>query len=269
MTALADLIVRRIRATGPLTIAEFMTETLQHPRLGYYATRDPFGAAGDFITAPEVSQAFGELIGLWCADVWTLMGRPDSVLLVELGPGRGTLMHDMLRAAKLVPAFEKAIEVHLVETSPVLAALQREKLAGADVPVTWHESATNLPAGPLLMIANEFVDALPVDRFVKTANGWHEQRIGIAQEKLVFGIDPAPLPGFDDSLPPRLRRAPAGSVLERRELAPVREIATRIAVSRRVNNSAAVRVLRHSKTMSRSAWGTWVIGTTLACLPAA
>ena len=130
MTALADLIVRRIRATGPLTIAEFMTETLQHPRLGYYATRDPFGAAGDFITAPEVSQAFGELIGLWCADVWTLMGRPDSVLLVELGPGRGTLMADALRALAVmvrVAAAEGLVQ-KLLLPDKVLAGRSRVRL---------------------------------------------------------------------------------------------------------------------------------------------
>jgi SAM-dependent MidA family methyltransferase len=113
----------------------------------------------------------------------------------------------------------------------VLAALQREKLAGADVPILWHESAADLPPGPLLMIANEFVDALPIDRFVKTASGWCEQRVGMAQERLVFGLHPAPLAGFDDSLPPRLRRAPEGSVLERRDLAPLREIAKRIAAT--------------------------------------
>ena len=131
MTAVADLIARRIRATGPLTVSEFMTEALQHPRLGYYATRDPFGAAGDFITAPEVSQVFGELIGLWCADVWTQMGRPDPVLLIELGPGRGTLMADALRAVAVAPDFRRALRLHLVETSPALRAQQAKTLADA------------------------------------------------------------------------------------------------------------------------------------------
>jgi NADH dehydrogenase [ubiquinone] 1 alpha subcomplex assembly factor 7 len=231
MTALELELRAIIEAEGPMPVSRYMALCLGHPRHGYYATRDPLGAAGDFITAPEISQMFGELIGLWCAEAWRGMGAPARVRLVELGPGRGTLMHDVLRAAKLVPAFEQAVEVHLVETSPLLTGLQREKLAGADVPVAWHESAADLPAGPLLMIANEFVDALPIDRFVKTASSWREQRVGIAKEKLVFGIDPTPLPGFDESLPTRLRRAPEGSMLERCDLAPLREIAARIAAA--------------------------------------
>jgi SAM-dependent MidA family methyltransferase len=231
MTSLELELRAIIEAEGPIPVSRYMALCLGHPRHGYYATRDPLGSAGDFITAPEISQMFGELIGLWCAEAWRGMREPARIRLVELGPGRGTLMQDVLRAAKLVPGFEKAIEVHLVETSPVLAALQREKLANADVPVAWHESAADLPAGPLLMVANEFVDALPIDRFAKTANGWCEQRVGIAREKLVFGLHPAPLSGFDENLPARLRRAPEGSVLERRNLAPLREIATRIAAA--------------------------------------
>lgn len=231
MTSLELELRAIIEAEGPMPVSRYMALCLGHPRHGYYATRDPLGTAGDFVTAPEISQMFGELIGLWCAEAWRAMREPARIRLVELGPGRGTLMHDMLRAAKLVPAFEMAIEVHLVETSPVLAGLQREKLAGTDVPVVWHESAADLPAGPLLMIANEFVDALPIDRFVKTLNGWCEQRVGIAQEKLAFGLHPTPLSGFDESFPTRLRRAPEGSVLERRNLAPLREIATRIAAA--------------------------------------
>jgi len=229
MTALEEELRALIATEGPLPVSRYMALCLGHPRHGYYTTRDPLGAAGDFTTAPEISQMFGELIGLWCAEVWRGMGAPARIRLVELGPGRGTLMHDMLRAARLVPEFERAIEVHLVETSPVLAKLQREKLANAAVPVAWQASTADLPAGPLLTIANEFVDALPIDRFVKTATGWREQRIGLAADKLVFGIDPAPLPGLEDSLPPRLRPAPVGSLLERRHLAPLREIARRTA----------------------------------------
>ena len=231
MTSLELELRAIIEAEGPMPVSRYMALCLGHPRHGYYATRDPLGVAGDFTTAPEISQMFGELIGLWCVEAWRSMQAPARVRLVELGPGRGTLMHDVLRAAKLVPAFERAIEVRLVETSPVLTALQRQKLAGADVPVAWHESAADLPAGPLLMIANEFVDALPIDRFIKTAGGWCEQRVGIAKEKLVFGLHPTPLAGFDESLPTRLRRAPEGSMLERRDLAPLREIAARIAAT--------------------------------------
>ncbi len=231
MTSLELELRALIEAEGPMPVSRYMALCLGHPRHGYYATRDPLGVGGDFTTAPEISQMFGELIGLWCVEAWRGMQSPARVRLVELGPGRGTLMGDMLRAIKLVPAFEKAVEVHLVETSPVLAKLQREKLGGTDVPVAWHESAADLPAGPLLMIANEFVDALPIDRFVKTASGWREQRVGMAHEKLAFGIHPSPLPGFDESLPARLRRAPEGSVLERRNLAPIKEIAARVAAA--------------------------------------
>jgi NADH dehydrogenase [ubiquinone] 1 alpha subcomplex assembly factor 7 len=230
---------RRIRtiieAEGPLPLSRYMALCLSDPRHGYYTTRDPLGAAGDFTTAPEISQMFGELIGLWCVEVWRAMdavrGTPQSLHLVELGPGRGTLMKDLLRAAKIVPDFLSAIEVHLVETSPVLTGRQRETLANAHPKISWHTRVEDLPQGPLIVVANEFVDALPIDQFVKTTDGWRERRVGIADDKLAFGHDPRPVPAIDDSLPPRLRKAFVDSVLERRELAPLREIATRIAKS--------------------------------------
>ena len=136
---LAELLRRRIRLTGPITVADFMAEALGHPVHGYYMTRDPFGARGDFTTAPEISQMFGELTGLWCAEVWRTTIAPDPVHLVELGPGRGTLMADALRAARMAPDFLAAAAIHLVETSPVLAETQRQTLAGLDA--RWHGSA--------------------------------------------------------------------------------------------------------------------------------
>lgn len=224
---------RRIRtiieAEGPLPLSRYMTLCLSDPRHGYYTTRDPLGVSGDFTTAPEISQMFGELIGLWCAEVWRAMGAPQHLHLAELGPGRGTLMKDLLRAAKIVPDFLSAIDVRLVETSPVLAGRQRETLANAHPKISWHTRVEELPEGPLIAVANEFVDALPIDQFVKTQDGWRERRIGIVDGKLAFGLDPRPVPGIDESLPPRLRKAFVDSVLERRELGPVREIATRIA----------------------------------------
>jgi len=176
-SSLSGLIARRIRAAGPITVAEFMTEALQHPRLGYYATRDPLGAEGDFITAPEVSQVFGELIGLWCAETWDRLGRPDPVALIELGPGRGTLMADALRALKAVPALRRALRLHLVETSPRLRAVQGETLAGAEP--AWHDSLAAVPEMPTLLIANEFLDALPIRQFEQGAHGWHERRVAV------------------------------------------------------------------------------------------
>src|SRR3954471_18564985 len=128
---LAEHLKRRIAVEGPVSVASFMGDALGHPKFGYYIIADRFGAAGDFITAPEISQIFGELIGLWCAHTWTAMGSPDRVNLVELGPGRGTLMRDALRAAAMLPPFRDALRVHLVETSPVLRLLQGKALAPA------------------------------------------------------------------------------------------------------------------------------------------
>ena len=137
-----------IESEGPIAVSRYMALALGHPRHGYYMTRDPFGAAGDFVTAPEVSQMFGELIGVWCAEVWRSMGEPDPVHLVELGPGRGTLICDMLRAAKVLPAFRAAVRVHLVETSPVLIERQRTALASIEPHAQWHRDVTELPQGP-------------------------------------------------------------------------------------------------------------------------
>ncbi len=187
---LADLLRRRIRLSGPISIADFMAEALGHPEHGYYITRDPLGAAGDFTTAPEVSQMFGELIGLWCAEIWRATVAPRQVRLVELGPGRGTLMADALRAARLVPDFLAAASVHLVETSPVLAEMQRRSLAGHEV--TWHGSLDEVPDGPVILIANEFFDALPIRQFERTNDGWRERMVGLAEdgEKFILGLAP-------------------------------------------------------------------------------
>jgi NADH dehydrogenase [ubiquinone] 1 alpha subcomplex assembly factor 7 len=232
MTPLAHELRALIEANGPMPVARYMALCLGHPQHGYYTTRDPFGVAGDFTTAPEVSQMFGELIGLWCAELWRRMGAPRRVLLVEMGPGRGTLMQDMLRAAKVLPEFRAALDVQLIETSPTLKKRQQKALASEDVAITWHERPESLPEGPLLAVANEFVDALPVDQFVKTEDGWHERRVGLGPDgKLAFGLDPAPLPALEDTLSPRLRPAPAGVMLERRDSTPMQEIARRIAAS--------------------------------------
>ena len=169
-----------------------MSLCLGHPTYGYYVTRDPLGSGGDFITAPEVSQMFGELLGIWCAEIWRAMGGPHPVRLVEFGPGRGTLMADLLRAANVVPEFRAAIDLHLVETSPKLAELQRSALASASA--QWHRDVSTLPDGPLIALANEFVDALPIDQFVKADDGWHERKVGIRNDKLVFALEPAPIP---------------------------------------------------------------------------
>jgi NADH dehydrogenase [ubiquinone] 1 alpha subcomplex assembly factor 7 len=206
-------IARRIAEKGPLGVADYMAAALTDPEHGYYMGRDPLGAGGDFITAPEISQMFGELIGLWCADTWQKLGAPAKVALVELGPGRGTLMADALRAARQVPAFAAALRVHLVEVSPTLMARQEDALAGTQP--TWHETLASVPELPLLVIANEFFDALPVRQLVKQAGGWGERSVTMAKESedLAFTVSP-PHPALEALVPDALRDAPAGQVFE-------------------------------------------------------
>lgn len=161
-----------------MSIADYMDAALGDPEFGYYTTREPFGRGGDFITAPEISQMFGELIGLWVAQVWLSMDTPQDIALVELGPGRGTLMADVMRTlARALPALHDTASLHLVEMSPRLRAEQARILAGTQngLTPTWHESIYTLPSGPAIFIANEFVDALPIRQFVKSTSGWHER----------------------------------------------------------------------------------------------
>jgi SAM-dependent MidA family methyltransferase len=197
MTSLLDIIRNQISTDGPMPVERFMQLALSDPRYGYYMTHDPLGAAGDFITAPEISQMFGELIGLWAAGVWTAMGQPKQLRLVELGPGRGTLMQDALRAARIMPEFREAIDVHLVETSPVLRETQRTGLAVSGISAVWHEQIEDVPEGPAIVLANEFFDALPVRHYVKTAAGWCERLIGLSADgNLMFGASPQAEPSI-------------------------------------------------------------------------
>jgi NADH dehydrogenase [ubiquinone] 1 alpha subcomplex assembly factor 7 len=212
---LGRLLAKRIALSGPMSIAEFMAEALGHPRLGYYRRTMPLGAAGDFTTAPEVSQMFGELIGAWLAERWQAMARPDPVRLIELGPGRGTLLADALRATRSVPGFHAASKLHLVEVNEPLRALQRSAL-GAFVP-QWHAALADVPAGPTLLLANEFFDALPVRQFERQAWGWAERMVALAPdgETLAFAPTPGPSP-FAHLLPQAVRQADAapGTIAE-------------------------------------------------------
>ena len=226
MTALAAEIRERIRRDGPLSVAAYMELCLNHPTLGYYRQGRPIGAAGDFITGPEVSQMFGELIGLWCAAVWQTMGRPRPVRLVELGPGRGTLLADALRAAETVPAFRAAIDLHLVETSETLRAEQAASLG--DARPAWHECFETVPEGPVLVVANEFFDALPIRQFERVGDTWRERMVAVAPnaEALSFAVNGTACPDAA-----ALGAAPAGAIVER---APARDalaatLAARIA----------------------------------------
>ncbi len=188
MTALHDKIATRIRREGPISLADYMSLALLHPEEGYYSRRDPLGRAGDFVTAPEVSQMFGELIGLWCADYWDRIGRPTRFSLIELGPGRGTLMVDALRAASRLPGFLDAMQLILLEASPALRALQKERL-GAYRP-QWIASISELESESRasLLIANEFFDALPIRQYTRRNGTWHENQVGLADDGHSFRI---------------------------------------------------------------------------------
>lgn len=182
---LKELIIARIRQDGPLSLAAYMTDCLLHPTLGYYTTHDPFGVAGDFITAPEISQMFGELIGLSLAQSWLDQGSPPRITLAEIGPGRGTLMRDLLQATRKVPGFHAALEIILIEASPAMRTLQADTLSNSSP--RWVDSVTDLPDQPLYLIANEFFDALPIRQYQREGPGWSERRIGAQGDALVFG----------------------------------------------------------------------------------
>ncbi len=226
MSPLAREIAGLIRATGPIPLDRYMALALGHPVHGYYVTRDPLGRAGDFVTAPEVSQMFGEMIGLWAAETWRLMGAPDPVRLVELGPGRGTLAADALRAAAALPAFRAAVTLHLVETSPALRARQRATLDGVDV--HWHDRVEDVPAGPAILLANEFLDALPVRQFEVRRGRVHERVVGLDGDRFVIGLSPDPAPAAE--LPAFAAGAPEGAIIER---APEREAVVDV-IARRI-----------------------------------
>ncbi|MDN2567963.1 class I SAM-dependent methyltransferase [Aquibium sp. A9E412] len=233
MTALADRIARLIAAGGPLSVADYMALCLADPEHGYYMTREPFGTAGDFTTAPEVSQMFGELVGVWLYAAWQADGRPAAPVIAEIGPGRGTLMKDVLRTlARLDPALIEAARFALVETSPRLVAVQRATLAGAAATPQWVATPAALPAGPLFLVGNELFDALPVRQYVKTGAGWRERVVALDEAgALCFRAGPgAPDPAL---LPPGAAAAPPGAIAE---IAPARSalmaaIAERIAAA--------------------------------------
>jgi SAM-dependent MidA family methyltransferase len=228
-TPLDAEIRRLIGVAGPMPIAEYMRLCLTHPQHGYYVNRDPFGSGGDFVTSPEISQMFGELIGLWMGSVWQQMGAPENVRIIELGPGRGTLMHDALRAAKIIKGFCDALVVHLVEISPALQQVQQRMLDDLGVAVLWHSRIEEVPPGPSIIVANEFIDALPVHQAVKQAGGWHERVIEIAPDgHFVIGAAHEALPHFEAALPRGLRQSPEGAIFEWRDDGIALEIGRRV-----------------------------------------
>lgn len=178
---------QRIQNEGPITLADYMQACLSDPDHGYYRVRDPLGALGDFITAPEISQVFGELIGIWSLSVWNSLGQPGPFKLIELGPGRGTMLNDALRAARILPGFLKNTSVHLTETSPVLRDKQKELLSHHAVEFSWHDDPENIAPGPSIIVANEFLDALPIHQLVFRGGKWFERMIGLdSKDELMF-----------------------------------------------------------------------------------
>jgi NADH dehydrogenase [ubiquinone] 1 alpha subcomplex assembly factor 7 len=189
---LPDLIDMQIRTSGPMSVASYMALCLTHPTKGYYKSDDPLGTKGDFVTAPEISQMFGELIGFFFVNLWQQMGSPKAFTLLELGPGRGTLMADMLRVACRAEGFRDALDLRLFETNPALIAEQNARLEPYGP--KWIDSFEKVGDGPLLVVANEFFDALPIRQYVLQPDGWHERMVGLTDGKRSFGLDPTPIP---------------------------------------------------------------------------
>ena len=227
MSRLKARIVDLIEAFGPISVAEYMSLCLSDPQDGYYTTRKPFGAEGDFITAPEVSQMFGELIGIWIALAWDALGRPLPVSIAEIGPGRGTLMKDALRALRqLQPDLARQADVFLIETSDRLAAIQLETLVSTAA--NRVRTVEELPRQPMILIGNELFDAIPIRQYVRAQDGWHERMIGLSEEdELAFTIHPAVIP---DAELPIAAKAPPGTVVE---VAPAR-VAVMASVAARI-----------------------------------
>ncbi len=238
-TPLAEKIKAIVLATGPISVTDYFSLCLADPEHGYYKTREPFGQSGDFITAPEISQLFGEMIGIFLVQAWQRHGEPTPVNIAEIGPGRGTMMADILRViAKLSPALYQAASVHLVETSERLQKVQQQTLIAHKFKISWHDSFDTLPDGFLLLAANELFDAIPIRQFVKTAQGFRERLVGLdAEGELAFaagvaGVDP-------DLLPPSAQAAPLGTVFE---IAPARD-AVMAALSERIRLSGGTAVI--------------------------
>lgn len=217
-TPLEVLLREMIAKDGPLSVENFMALCLGHAGHGYYMGKDPFGRGGDFITAPEVSQMFGEAIGVWLATAWQVLGSPEKINLIELGPGRGTLMKDILRASNVLPEFARAITVHMVDMSPALRQLQGEALKGAPVDAHWHQRFEQVPAGPCLIVANEFFDALPIRQIERLKDGWHERVVDVGDDDELQLVAGKPVVAAAD-VPVWAREAEIGAIVE---ISPIR-----------------------------------------------
>lgn len=232
VSPLGERIVAMIRETGPMSIAEYMHVCLNDPRHGYYPNRKAIGRKGDFITSPEVSQMFGELIGIWCLAVWQAMGKPEQFILAEAGPGNGTLMADLLRATANYPSFTQGANISLIETSPAMIQEQRAKLDRYSSNIEWQNKIEEIDDLPMILVANEFLDVLPVRQFIKTSNGWLEHCVGISDDGTLAWTTGTAMPdmqNFSESL----KSVPEGSILE---ISPAREAWMQILSERLANN---------------------------------
>jgi len=241
MAPLESLIHNMITRNGPITVEQFMELALAHPEHGYYHARNAIGRGGDFTTAPEISQMFGEMLGLWAGVVWQQIGSPDRLQLIEIGPGRGTLMADMVRAARSVPGFAEALDIQLVETSARLRAAQRAALP--DETVHWHDNLHSVPGGPAIIVANEFLDALPVQQIVRMADAaWHERQVALdTNDQLIFAVADGPA-----TQPPDID-APPGTIFER---SPRRAEATAAIAEKLLSGTGAALVIDYGHTQS-------------------
>ncbi len=227
-SSLESEIRRLIKSSGPLPVWRYMELCLLHPEHGYYVSRDPLGREGDFTTAPEVSQMFGELLGLWAASIWRAMDSPPQLRLIELGPGHGTMISDALRALRVLPPLYQSLSVHLVEINPVLREKQQSTLSGVRN-ISWHDTIDDVPEGPAIILANEYFDAWPIHQVVKQATGWHERTVDLDNNgKLVFSASKEPVARFEVLLPPLVRAAPVGAIFEWRPDAEIMKISRRL-----------------------------------------
>lgn len=212
MSALAQEIAALVVAEGPIPLSRYMALCLTHPVYGYYTMREPFGVGGDFVTAPEIHQVFGELLGGWIGATFLSMGAPKGLTIVELGPGRGTMLADAWRAARRAPGLAEAASIALIEASPTLAMIQSDRLSPLGVPLSWCADLADVPEGPTILIANEFLDALPIRQFIMTERGFRERVVGLVEGRLAFGLAPDPVP--PGALPAFASAAQPGDVVE-------------------------------------------------------
>ncbi len=233
---LAVRLKRQIAQTGPISVAEYMAACLFDPHDGYYTTREPFGRTGDFITAPEISQMFGELIAVSLATAWQSVGMPDRIVIAEIGPGRGTLMADMLRSwQRIAPQFSASASFFMIDASTRLAEKQKATLQDLDCTISWIKTVDDLPHLPLFLVGNELFDAIPARQFVKTGGRWFERMIGLGRDdELVFTAGASEL--TPQTLPAAASHEPDGAIFE---IAPAREALAGLVSDHIVNHGGA------------------------------